>query len=104
MKAESGASLSPHEFVGRLDRWCEVCNRPDRHSIHKLTSHETTPVEVPGSPISRHDLEVIRDEITKARMASFETDRIIVSFRRPGGSVKHLGNRAGFPSEGGRHD
>lgn len=23
-----------HEFVGRLDRWCEVCNRPDRHPVH----------------------------------------------------------------------
>ena len=23
-----------HEFQGRLDRWCEVCNLPDRHPIH----------------------------------------------------------------------
>lgn len=25
----------PHQFVGRLDRWCEICNRPDRDPIHK---------------------------------------------------------------------
>lgn len=25
----------PHEFVGRLDRWCEVCGLPDRHPIHR---------------------------------------------------------------------
>lgn len=23
-----------HEFVGRSDRWCEVCNLPDRNPIH----------------------------------------------------------------------
>jgi len=23
-----------HRFQGRLDRWCEVCNLPDRDSIH----------------------------------------------------------------------
>jgi hypothetical protein len=23
-----------HVFKGRHDRWCEVCNKPDRHSIH----------------------------------------------------------------------
>jgi len=31
----SAVSKGPHEFVGRLDRWCEVCDRPDRHPIHK---------------------------------------------------------------------
>lgn len=24
----------PHEFVGRLDRWCEVCSKPDLNAIH----------------------------------------------------------------------
>ncbi len=24
----------PHEFVGRSDRWCEVCDRPDRWPVH----------------------------------------------------------------------
>lgn len=27
-------TVGPHKFVGRLDRWCEVCNRPDRDPIH----------------------------------------------------------------------
>lgn len=29
-------ALPPHEFKGRLDRWCEVpgCDRPDRNPIH----------------------------------------------------------------------
>ena len=26
----------PHLFVGRHDRWCEVCNKPDRNPIHDL--------------------------------------------------------------------
>jgi hypothetical protein len=25
---------APHAFVGRRDRWCQVCNRPDRHPVH----------------------------------------------------------------------
>jgi len=28
----------PHEFVGRADRWCELCNCPDRHPIHRRVS------------------------------------------------------------------
>jgi hypothetical protein len=32
--AQADAPTEPHEFVGRLDRRCEVCNRPDRHPIH----------------------------------------------------------------------
>jgi hypothetical protein len=31
----------PHEFVGRADRWCEVCDLPDRHPVH--ASGETAP-------------------------------------------------------------
>src|SRR3972149_926109 len=27
-----------HRFQGRPDRWCEVCNLPDRDSIHRLLS------------------------------------------------------------------
>ncbi len=30
----------PHEFTGRLDRWCTSCNLPDRNSIHRLASTE----------------------------------------------------------------
>lgn len=26
--------IQPHAFVGRSDRWCEVCDRPDRNPIH----------------------------------------------------------------------
>ena len=29
-------SGTPHAFVGSRDRWCEVCNWPDRHPIHKV--------------------------------------------------------------------
>lgn len=28
------ADHQPHAFVGRGDRWCEVCNWPDRNPIH----------------------------------------------------------------------
>lgn len=27
--------LTGHQFQGRLDRWCEICNLPDRHPIHR---------------------------------------------------------------------
>ena len=26
----------PHDFKGRPDRWCEVCNLPDRNPIHDV--------------------------------------------------------------------
>ena len=29
-------NLLKHEFVGRSDRWCEICNLPDRNPIHKV--------------------------------------------------------------------
>lgn len=29
------SGLKPHRFVGRSDRWCEVCDRPDRDPIHE---------------------------------------------------------------------
>jgi hypothetical protein len=29
------APTAKHEFVGPADRWCEVCNLPDRNPIHK---------------------------------------------------------------------
>lgn len=40
-----------HQFVGRLDRLCEVCGKADRHPIHnaplaeQCKSHEGVPVE-----------------------------------------------------------
>ena len=27
-------TTKPHAFVGRADRWCEICNMPDRDPIH----------------------------------------------------------------------
>lgn len=30
----------PHEFVGRSDRWCEICNKPDRSLIHCVNVEE----------------------------------------------------------------
>lgn len=32
----------PHPFRGRLDRWCELCNRPDRHPTHQRTPDRDT--------------------------------------------------------------
>lgn len=26
--------IENHEFKGRSDRWCEICDEPDRHPIH----------------------------------------------------------------------
>jgi hypothetical protein len=31
---EEDRKTRPHEFVGRSDRWCEVCNEPDRDNRH----------------------------------------------------------------------
>lgn len=28
-------TIRAHEFVGRHDRWCETCDRPDRNPIHE---------------------------------------------------------------------
>ncbi len=28
--------MKKHQFKDRLDRYCEICNRPDRDEIHKL--------------------------------------------------------------------
>lgn len=28
------SGVGRHAFVGRTDRWCEVCNKPDRDPIH----------------------------------------------------------------------
>ncbi len=30
------AANGKHLFVGRSDRWCEKCNRPDRDSVHDV--------------------------------------------------------------------
>lgn len=45
-------------------------------------SRETATVEIPGSLLSRHDLEVIRREIVRARMDGLDPDEILVSLRR----------------------
>src|SRR5262247_3959787 len=37
---EEDRKTRPHEFVGSLDRWCEVCNEPDRDARH-IFSRET---------------------------------------------------------------
>jgi hypothetical protein len=31
-------NVVPHEFQGRQDRWCEVCDLPDRHEVHKMSN------------------------------------------------------------------
>lgn len=36
-EAERSAALpddEPHEFIGRIDRDCERCGKPDRNPIH----------------------------------------------------------------------
>ena len=30
----------PHQFQGSSDRWCEICNQPDRAAIHKIQPEE----------------------------------------------------------------
>src|SRR5262245_26590790 len=37
---EEDRKTRPHVFVGSLDRWCEVCNEPDRDNRH-IFSRET---------------------------------------------------------------
>lgn len=33
--ALSRSAHSPHAFIGRLDRTCDLCGRVDRHEIHR---------------------------------------------------------------------
>lgn len=33
----SKPDVEPHEFVGRLDRDCEVCGKPDRNPTHVIS-------------------------------------------------------------------
>ena len=35
---ETDRKQRPHEFVGRLDRWCEVCGEPDRDARHLFST------------------------------------------------------------------
>jgi hypothetical protein len=46
MAEESDAGTAPHRFEGSTDRWCTVCNLPDRHPIHKLAG--TAPRKSPA--------------------------------------------------------
>lgn len=32
-----------HQFKGRTDRWCEICNLPDRHCVHSEASLKNRP-------------------------------------------------------------
>lgn len=40
---EEDRKARPHLFVGRLDRYCEVCNEPDRDKRHiwEIVIHPT---------------------------------------------------------------
>lgn len=44
--AGSAVSTKTHPFKGRHDRWCEICNRPDRDPIHDSAG----PKKITGSP------------------------------------------------------
>lgn len=46
------------------------------------TSRETATVEIPGSPLSRHDIDVIRFALNAARAAGYVVTEIQVSERR----------------------
>lgn len=40
--------IKPHQFQGSSDRWCEICNQPDRAAIHKIQSsyrNESLPLD-----------------------------------------------------------
>jgi hypothetical protein len=39
-------------------------------------------LEIPGSPVSRHDLDVIREQLNRARLKGLEPSEIIVSAQR----------------------
>lgn len=39
-------------------------------------------VEIPGSPVSRHDLDVILQQLTRVRLQALEPSEIVVSSRR----------------------
>jgi hypothetical protein len=52
---------------------------------------KTASMEIPGSPISRHDLEVIWREIQRARIAGFNPEEVVVSSRRLRNGLRAFG-------------
>ena len=64
---------------------------PDRSESPAATSRDTATVEIPGSPLSRHDLEIVRREIVRARMNGLDPDEVLVSSKRVRQNLRVVG-------------
>jgi hypothetical protein len=51
----------PHPFVGRQDRWCEQCHRPDRDPIHAQAGPPdlTDAIQAATDALRRQALDVL---------------------------------------------
>jgi hypothetical protein len=66
--------LQPHSFVGPFNRWCEVCNLPDRNPIHKTdTQRQMSNEKLTGEQIAAAWREWIESEEGRRCM-----DRVIL--------------------------
>jgi hypothetical protein len=59
-----------HAFVGRLDRHCEVCGKPDRHPIHATNDGRT---HWDGCEQEHHGCALAELDAGRARIAELET-------------------------------
>lgn len=62
----------PHDFQGRLDRWCELCNLPDRNPIHKRRT-DAEPLTPEEERVLRLSLEGEDDLESRAWARLFAT-------------------------------
>jgi hypothetical protein len=67
-------------------------------------SRETSTVEIPGSPLSRHDLDVISREIARSCLSGFRPDEIVVSSRRVREGLRAFGLSVRLNDDVGLHD
>lgn len=57
--------MKPHQFVGRLDRDCEVCQRPDRDPIHNVPSAEPKAVDAEERESPKQDDATVNAHLTE---------------------------------------
>ena len=59
----------PHAFQGRSDRWCEICNQPDRAEIHKVlvdVAFQQSVIETECNRRILADRQALQSELEKA--------------------------------------
>ena len=84
---EEDRKARPHLFVGRLDRWCELCDEPDRDARH-LFSRESVAASVEEKDARIKELE------TSLGAASHELRTALAECQRLRAALEtHLGHK-----------